>query len=186
MDVTLLDRQVNLLEEGIDLAIRIGPLEDSTLIARELASLLWVTATAPAYLDRHGEPRTVEDLADHDRLIYTAPAALEWGMIFRGGKTADLRMPAKMRSNTLDGAVAAAVEGVGLVRAPAWQVSEHVASGCLKVILREHEAPPLPIHAVLTHNKLLSSTVRVLLDFLIAEWANADFDVVPEFGCKAE
>ena len=76
-----------------------------------------------------------------------------------------------MRSNALDGVVAAAVNGVGLVRAPAWQVSEYVAAGQLKVILRDNEAPPLPIQAVLTHNKLLSSKVRVLLDFLIVNAA---------------
>lgn len=182
MDVTLLDRQVNLVEEGIDLAIRIGELDDSSLIVRKLGSLLWVIAAAPRYLDQRGQPKTLDDLAQHDCLVFTQrPIGAEW-RVFKDGQALDYRVPVKMRSNTLDGVVAAAVEGVGLVRAPAWQVIEHVAAGRLKVILRDYEVPPLPIQAVLTHNKLLSTKVRALLDFLIQQWAKKNFDAVPEFG----
>ena len=182
MDVTLRDGHLNMVEEGIDLAVRIGQLDDSTLIVRKLGSLLWVIAGAPEYLKLRGQPKTPDDLAQHDCLVYTQrPAGGEWRFV-KDGRVLDHRVPFKMRSNALDGVVAAAVNGVGLVRAPAWQVSEYVAAGQLKVILRDYEAPPLPIQAVLTHNKLLSSKVRVLLDFLIEQWANKSFDAVPAFG----
>jgi DNA-binding transcriptional LysR family regulator len=181
MDVTLRDGNVNIVEEGINLAIRIGHLDDSTLIVRKLGSLLWVIAGPPEYLKQRGQPKTPDDLAQHDCLVYTQrPAGGEW-RFFKDGAVLDHRVPFKMRSNVLDGVVAAAVNGVRLVRAPAWQVSEYVAAGQLKVILRDYEAPPLPIQAVLTHNKLLSSKVRALLDFLIELWANKNFDAVPEF-----
>jgi DNA-binding transcriptional LysR family regulator len=182
MDVTLVDRHVNVVEEGIDLAVRIGQLDDSSLIVRKLRSLLWVVAGAPDYLKQRGQPKTPDDLAQHDCLVFTQRlSGAEW-QFFKDGQVLEQRVPVKMRSNTLDGVVAAAVNGVGLVRAPAWQVREYVAAGQLKVVLRDYEAPPFPIQAVLTHNKLLSSKVRALLDFLIEQWASKNFDEVPEFG----
>jgi DNA-binding transcriptional LysR family regulator len=87
-----------------------------------------------------------------------------------------------MRSNTLDGVIAAAIAGTGLVYAPAWQITDHVGAGKLQVVLRNHELPPLPINAVLTHNRLLSGKVRALLEFLVENLASMDFDTVPSFG----
>jgi DNA-binding transcriptional LysR family regulator len=84
-----------------------------------------------------------------------------------------------MRSNTLDGVVAAAVAGSGLVHAPAWSVMNFVNAGRLKVILSEHELPPLPINAVFTHNRLLSGKVRALVDYLVLQFAGTDFDSPP-------
>jgi DNA-binding transcriptional LysR family regulator len=166
MDITLVDRDVNIVEEGIDLAVRMGQLDDSSLIVRRLGSLLWVVAAAPDYLKKRGQPKTPDDLAQHDCLVFTQRlSGAEW-RFFKDGKVLEQRVPVKMRSNTLDGVVVAAVNGVGLVRALAWQVREYVAAGQLKVILRDYEAPPFPIQAVLTHNRLLSSKVRALLNFL--------------------
>jgi DNA-binding transcriptional LysR family regulator len=82
---------------------------------------------------------------------------------------------ARMCANTLDAVVAAAVAGAGLVYAPAWQVRDHVAAGRLKVLLREYEAPPLPINALFSHTRLLSTKVRSLLDFLVRELGSRDF-----------
>jgi DNA-binding transcriptional LysR family regulator len=84
-----------------------------------------------------------------------------------------------MRSNTLDGVVAAAVEGAGLVYAPAWSVMNFVKAGRLKVLLPEHELPPRPIHAVFTHNRLLSGKVRALVDYLVLQFVDTDFDSPP-------
>jgi DNA-binding transcriptional LysR family regulator len=84
-----------------------------------------------------------------------------------------------MRSNTLDGVVAAAVEGAGLVYAPAWSVMNFVEAGRLKVILPEHELPPRPINAVFTHNRLLSGKVRALVDYLALQFVDTDFDSPP-------
>ena len=84
-----------------------------------------------------------------------------------------------MRSNTLDGVVAAAVEGAGLVYAPAWSVMNIVKAGRLKVIQSEHALPPYPINAVFTPNRLLSGKVRALVDYLALQFADADFDSPP-------
>lgn len=173
IDVTLLDREFNLVEEGIDLAIRIGPLKDSTLIVRRLGSLLWVVSGSPAYLRRRGTPRTPEDLDAHDCLVFTQPG-YEW-RFRRDGRAVGRKVPARMRANALDAVVAAAVAGTGLVYAPAWQVRDHVAAGRLRVVLRDYEVPPLPINALLSHSRLLSNKVRMLVDFLATQLSSRDF-----------
>jgi DNA-binding transcriptional LysR family regulator len=174
LEVKLLDRRVNIVEEGIDLAIGIGALQDSNLIVRKLGSLLWVVTAAPAYLDRRGEPKTLEDLSKHDCLVYSQRSVGSDWRLQKGGKPMDVRVPVRMRANTLEAVVAAALEGNGLVYAPAWQVFDHIAAGRLKVVLREHELPPIPINAIVSHTKLLSAKVRLLLDFFVKELARND------------
>ena len=139
LDVKLVDRRVNIVEEGIDLAIRIAALEDSSLIVRKLGSLLWVVSGAPAYLDLRGEPRTLDDLSRHDCLVFSQQSAGSEWHLQKDGKPIDVRVPVRMRANTLDAVVIAALEGGGLVHAPAWQVFEHITAGRLRVVLRQHE-----------------------------------------------
>jgi DNA-binding transcriptional LysR family regulator len=86
-----------------------------------------------------------------------------------------VQVPARMPANALDAVVEAAVTGAGLVYAPAWQVREHVAAGRLQVVLRDYEVPALPINALLSHTRLLSSKVRTLLEFLATELSRRDF-----------
>jgi DNA-binding transcriptional LysR family regulator len=169
LDVTLLDRDFNPVEEGVDLAIRIGPLKDSSLIARRLGSLLWVVSGAPEDLDRRGEPAAPEDLKEHDCLVFTQPG-YEW-RFRKNGRDVSMRGPARMSANAL----AAAVAGAGLVYAPAWQVRDHVAAGRLKVVLRAYEVPALPVNALLSHTRLLSNKVRSLLEYLARELGSCDF-----------
>jgi DNA-binding transcriptional LysR family regulator len=173
LDVTLLDRDFNLVEEGIDLAIRIGPLRDSSLIVRRLGSLLWVVSAAPAYLEHRGVPTTPEHLRHHDCLVFTQPG-YEW-RFRKGGRSVSLEVPVRMRANALDAVVEAAVAGAGLVYAPAWQVHDHVAAGRLEVVLRDYEVPPLPVNALLSHTRLLSNKVRTLLEFLASQLGSRDF-----------
>ncbi|MGU7768679.1 LysR family transcriptional regulator [Burkholderia sp. MR1-5-21] len=182
LDVMLLDRQVNLVEEGIDIAIRIGAMEDSSLIARKLGALRWVISASPAYLEERGIPKTIADLDKHDCLIYGQQSISSEWLMLTDGKPTHVHVPVRMRSNTLDGVVAAAVEGAGLVYAPAWTVADHVAAGRLQVVLRAFELPPRPINAVFTHNRLMAVKVRSLLDYFVDHLSRTDFDTVPEFG----
>jgi DNA-binding transcriptional LysR family regulator len=177
LDVTLLDRDFNLVEEGVDLAIQIGTLKDSSLIVRRLGSLLWVVSAAPCYLEQRGVPKTPDDLRHHDCLMFTQPG-YEWRFRKRG-RSVSLQVPTRMRANTLDGVVEAAIAGAGLVFSPAWQVRKHVAAGRLRAVLRDFEAPPLPINALLTHAKLLSNKVRALLEFLASRLGSHDFSSLP-------
>jgi DNA-binding transcriptional LysR family regulator len=173
LDITLLDRDFNLVEEGIDLAIRIGPLPDSRLIVRRLGSLLWVVSAAPAYLEGRSITRVPEDLRQHDCLVFMQPG-YEWRFC-KDGRSASLQVPARMRANNLDAVVEAAVAGAGVVYAPAWRVQEHVTAGQLQPVLRAYEVPPLPISALLSHTRLLSNKVRVLTEFLAMQLNSRDF-----------
>jgi DNA-binding transcriptional LysR family regulator len=173
LDVTLLDRDFNLVAEGIDLAIQIGSLPDSRLIVRRLGSLLWVMSAAPAYLERRGIPTIPKDLMQHDCLVFTQPG-YEW-RFRKDGRSLSLQVPARMRANNLDAVVEAAVAGAGVVYAPAWQVHEHVTAGRLQAVLRDYEVPPLPINALLSHRRLLSSKVRTLIEFLASQLNSRDF-----------
>jgi DNA-binding transcriptional LysR family regulator len=181
LEVKLLDRRVNIVEEGIDLAIRIAALEDSSLIVRKLGSLLWVVSGAPGYLDLRGEPRTLDDLSNHDCLVFSQQSAGSEWRLQRDGKPIDVRVPVRMRANTF---VAAALEGAGLVYAPAWQVFEYITAGRLRVVLRQHELPPIPINAIVSHTKLLSAKVRLLLDFFVKELARNDLLEPPSLRLK--
>jgi DNA-binding transcriptional LysR family regulator len=179
MDVMLLDRQHNLIEEGIDVAVRIDQMVDSSLIIRKLGALRWIICAAPVYLGQRGTPRTLADLSGHDCLVYSQDSVSSEWQLLDGDKPTQVQVPVRMRSNTLDGVVAAAVEGAGLVYAPAWSVMNFVNAGRLKVILSEHELPPRPINAVFTHNRLLSGKVRALVDYLALQFADTDFDRPP-------
>jgi len=181
LDVTLLDRTVNLVEEGIDIAVHIGELEDSSLVARKLGSLRWVVSASPGYLESKGVPEKIADLSAHDCLVYGLHSlSSEWKM-FADGELTRVQVPVRMRSNTLDGVVAAALEGTGLVCAPAWAIADHVAAGRLQVVLRDFEMPPRPIYAVLTHHRLMAAKVRALLEYFAANLAKIDFDIVPPY-----
>ena len=179
MDVKLLDRQLNLVEEGIDVAVRIGSMVDSSLIIRKLGVLRQIVCAAPVYLEQRGTPHTLADLSGHDCLVYSQDSiSSEWPLL-DGDEPTQVQVPVRMRSNTVDGVVAAAVEGAGLVYAPAWSVMNFVKAGRLKIILSEHELPPRPINAVFTHNRLLSGKVRALVDYLARQFAATDFDSPP-------
>lgn len=180
LDVSLMDRPVNIVEEGIDLAVVVGELVNSSLIARKLGDIRWVVSASPAYLARRGCPAGLDDLARHDCLVYSQQSGADEWRLAQGRKPLRMRVPVRVRSNTLDGVVSAAVEGAGLVHAPAWAIAEHVAAGRLRIVLRSYEPPPRPIHAVFTHNRLLATKVRSLLDFMVAHFQATDFDRAPE------
>jgi DNA-binding transcriptional LysR family regulator len=185
LDATLLDRPVNLVEEGIDIAVYIGEMEGSSLIARRLGSLRWVISASPKYLEAKGVPENIADLSRHDCLVYGRQGlGSEWQML-DAGKPTRVQVPVRMRSNTLDGVVAAALEGTGLVCAPAWAIADHVAAGRLQVVLRDFELPPRPINAVLTHHRLMAVKVRALLEYFAENLAKMDFDTVPPFRSAA-
>ena len=184
MDVMLLDRTPNLIEDGIDLAVRIEDLDDSSLIARKLGSLRWVFAASPEDLATRGTPAAPDDLARQDCLLFSQQGRESSWPILVGGNLERVTVPVRMRSNTLDGVVAAAVAGAGIVHAPAWAVADHVAEGRLQLVLCDFEVPHRPISAVFTHNRLLSGKVRALLDALAEGLSGYKLDEVPPFGSR--
>lgn len=139
------DRVVSLAEEGIDVGVRIGMLPDSSLRARLVGEVRSLLCASPAYLERFGRPRDLDDLPDHFVVAFTGstPIPDRWSF---GRRTVPVR--ARLVVNTAPAAVEAALAGVGIARLLSYQVDEHVKSGRLKVILASHEPDPFPVHVV--------------------------------------
>jgi DNA-binding transcriptional LysR family regulator len=170
IDLMLVDRPVRLAEEGIDVALRIGPLEDSGLIARKLDDIQLVVCAAPDYLRRRGEPATPDDLVEHDCLAFgDVPGVAEWS--FQDGTVRrSLRIPTRLCANDLDTLVSAALAGAGLVRAPSWQVAHCLADGRLLIVLEAYQRPPTPLSILTLRNRLLLPKVRAFVEFLQQHW----------------
>src|SRR3984957_3370445 len=139
VDLMLVDRPVRLAEEGIDVALRVGALEDSGLIVRKLDDIQLVVCAAPDYLRRRGEPATPDDLVEHDCLGFgDVPGVAEWSFQDGAGRRS-LRIPTRLCANDFDALVSAALAGAGLVRVPSWQFAHYLADGRLKVVLETYQ-----------------------------------------------
>jgi DNA-binding transcriptional LysR family regulator len=166
-ELLLLDRVVNLLEEGMDLGVRIGHLADSSLVAIPVGETRRVICASPAYLRRAGTPAAPEDLAAHACIRFTGlHAGSEWE--FRdAGKPLRVAVEGPLVTNQVDAALDAALNGLGCGMFLCYQVRAAVAAGRLRYLLRDHEPPPLPIHVVYPRGRLMSARVRALLDWLV-------------------
>jgi DNA-binding transcriptional LysR family regulator len=171
VDLLLVDRPVNLVEEDIHAALRIGRLPDSQLVARKLAELTMIVCAAPSYLQRRGAPSTPADLANHDCLVFSdVPGAGEWRFRAADGASATRRIEGRLWINSLDALVAAARDGAGLVRVPSWQVADDIAAGTLTRVLPDHELPASGVHLVMLPARVGSTRTRAFVDFLAARW----------------
>lgn len=170
IDLMLVDRPVRLADEGIDVALRVGPLEDSGLIARKLDDIQLVVCGAPDYLRRRGEPARPDDLVEHDCLAFgDVPGVAEWS--FQDGTVRrTLRIPTRLCANDLDALISAALAGAGLVRVPSWQVAHYLADGRLRIVLGTYQRPPTPLSILTLRNRLLLPKVRAFVDFLQKHW----------------
>jgi len=172
VDLGLADRYVELIEEGWDLAIRIGRLKDSSLVARKLAPCRLMVCGAPSYLERHGLPQSVEDLARHNCLGYTLSSTISadrW--VF--GADGDLVVPVKgnLRANNGDALLAAALAGQGLIYQPTFLVGDGLRSGALVRVLPDLPTYELSVHAVLPSGRQAPAKVRVVVAFLADRFA---------------
>lgn len=166
VELTQNDRVVDLIEEGYDLAVRVGKLPDSSLIARKLAPCRRVLCASPAYLAKRGEPKRPSDLTGHDCLDYTySPERNLWRLRGPEGEV-QVRVDGSFRANNGDTLRAAAIAGLGLISSPSFIVGEDFRSGLLKPVLCDYRPTELGIHAVYPHNRHVSAKVRSFVDFL--------------------
>jgi DNA-binding transcriptional LysR family regulator len=167
VEIDLADRMVDLIEEGYDLAVRIGALPDSSLIARRLADNHMVVCAAPAYWQRHGRPGEPRDLAGHACITYAYQRSPnEWPFMGPGGRFS-VRVDGPLMSNNGDLALTIALAGLGIVVLPCFLCGAHLADGRLEPVLRDWMPPPTGIHAVYPHGRHLSAKVRAFVDFLV-------------------
>ncbi|PWC34033.1 LysR family transcriptional regulator [Azospirillum sp. TSO35-2] len=167
IDMDLNDRFVDLVDEGYDLAIRIGRLRDSSLIARKLAPARVALCASPAYLKKHGIPETPEDLGRHSCLLYTNLPSPELWPFMVDGELRNIRVSGPIRSNNGDLLREAAIAGLGLVMSPTFLCGEALSRGELVTVLPRHVPSDTSVNAVYPQNRHLSPKVRVFVDFLV-------------------
>ncbi len=162
-----LDRVVNVVEEGIDVAVRIGELPDSSLLAARVGRVRRVLVAAPAYLDAHGVPQRPEELLGHTIVSASGVTPVSEWRFNDGGKPMLQRVQPRLRTTTNDSAIAAAVAGLGVTRLMSYQVAAHVRCGALKVLLEDFEAAPLPVHVVHHEGRRATQKVRAFIDQVV-------------------
>ena len=176
-DLDFNDRQVDLLAEGFDLALRIGELEDSSLVARRLAGIRSCLCASPAYLQEAGTPRQPGDLVHHACLTYSlVPEPRVWRYSTADGKAGSVRVNSRLQANTGDFLHRAALQGQGIVLQPLFIVQASLDERRLLPLLTEYEWPATSAHALYPHTRHLSQRVRVFIDFLVDWFARQDVE----------
>ena len=173
-DVSLSDRIVDLVEEGLDLGIRIGGPGPQNVVARKLGETRVVPCASPDYIARHGTPQVPEDLARHNCFTYeyVTPRNV-WTFRDADGRERPVRVSGNLHSNNGDLLAEAAARGVGIVLEPAFIVGPEVRAGRLVPLLQDFEPQALPIYAVYPSRKHLSAKVRLFVDFLVERFSRA-------------
>jgi len=166
VDMTLADRAPDMIEEGFDLAIRIGDIEDSSMVARRVAEVRVVLCASPEYLQRAGTPADPTELVRHNCLTYAGRQPFgEWTFTM-DGSARTVPVTGSLRANLGDPIRVAALQGMGLAQLPTYMVGLDIKEGRLRALLEEYEPPKRPIHAVYSHRRYLSAKVRTFVSFL--------------------
>ncbi|MCB1488730.1 MAG: LysR family transcriptional regulator [Bauldia sp.] len=172
LDVSFSDRLVNLVDEGFDMAVRIGRLTDTSLIARKLCDVAVVLVASCDYLDAHGEPATPPDVTAHACLIDTnLREPNRWVFGDGAGRTLVVPVAGRIRYSDPEACLRAAEAGLGLAHVPVFTASAALKSGSIRRILQRFEPEPLGVHAVYPHSRHLAAKVRALVDFLAERYS---------------
>ena len=166
LDVIVSGKFFDLIENSIDLAVRIGQLEDSMLVSRKLKSCIFQVVASPQYLKKHGAPKNPEDLKQHNCLVYGSSKEVNnWPFRMANGETIMLKAQGKLTSNDGSLMVSAALEGMGVAFGPSFLFKKHLDLGTLSLLLPEYQQPTV-ISAIYPANRNLPRRVRALIDFL--------------------
>jgi len=167
VEMNLDDRVVDVIEEGFDVSIRIAEMPDSSLIARRLAPCRHVIVAAPAYLEKHGTPRTPEDLRDHNIISFSyQTSAYDWHFISPDNKQVSVPVSGSMQANNSLALREALLRGVGITRTPTFVVGKDVQDGHLLSILGNYRTLEVSIYLVYPQRRHLSPKVRAFVDFM--------------------
>jgi len=166
IDLIMDDHYVDLVKEGVDMAIRVGPLSDSSLIARKIGDSPRATVASPGYLAANGEPGTLQDLNAHKCIIYTLLTTRnEWHFTGPHGKET-IRVNGRFSVNNPRTIREAVLAGLGIAVTPIWLMDDCIKTGQVKVILDEHVPTPLEIHAVYPEKRFVPAKVRCFIDYI--------------------
>ena len=175
VDLGSSDRAVDLVLEHVDCALRVGPLADSSLVAKSLGSMRLINCASPAYLAQHGTPLAPADLAAHQVVRYNSPTtgrAAPWEWV-EGGSEHSQMVPGAVGANHVESYIACALAGLGLIQIPQYDVRGHLQAGELVEVLHDYPPPALPVHVLYPHRTHLSRRVRVFIDWVAQLLAQA-------------
>lgn len=168
LQLSLTDRLVDLTQEGIDCALRVGTLQDSAFIGRQIGLMRFVTCAAPAYLARHGTPQTLAELAAHRGIMHFSGRtgrAFDWDFL-QGGAVVRVQMAGPLAINDADASVDCALQGLGLAQAALYQVRQHLDSGALVEVLPANPPTPMPMSLLTPQGRLATPKVRAFAGWL--------------------
>lgn len=169
VDAEMTGRIVDVVHEGFDLAIRVGPLPDSTLAARPLGALAYGLYASAPYLKRRPAPHGPEDLAAHDLLVFAAPSQRTHWQLTRGEETRHVPLGPRFRSTNTFTIRDAAEDGLGIAALPRWIGDPLVRDGRLRTVLKDWQLPTVPVHAVFASARFLSPKVRAFVDLALEQ-----------------
>src|ERR1700716_522014 len=171
-ELRLADRMINLVEDGVDLAVRIGHLADSSLVARHVGEMRRIVVGSSAYLRARGEPKTPAAITSHQTIQFGATTAPPDWRFVEDGREIRVTCTPRFATNSADAAIQYAEQGGGLTRVLAYQAADAIKRGRLRVVLEKFEQPALPIHIVYPTSRLLSAKVRAFVDLVteISDW----------------
>ena len=176
INLDLNDRNINLVEEGFDMAVRIGQLEDSTLVSRRLGTSHNVTCASQSYLATHGEPTHPDELQQHVGLQYSnIPYKQQWRFETPEGKTIHAQPQIRVRANNGESLAAAACAGLGITTGPTFILGSYVKKGSLVTILNEYQRTSVGIYAVYPPGRLMPRRIQVFSDFLAQRYGDTPY-----------
>jgi DNA-binding transcriptional LysR family regulator len=171
-ELRLEDRMISLVEDGVDLAVRIGELADSSLVARRVGEMRRIVVASPGYLKKRGEPKAPADIAGHDTIQFGATAGVADWRFVEDGSEVRVSIAPRLSTNSADAAVQHAEQDGGLTRVLAYQAADAIRRGRVKIVLIKFELPASPIHIVYPTSRLLSAKVRTFIDLVteMTDW----------------
>jgi len=175
-DLDFNDREVDLIQEGFDLAIRIANLPDSSLIARRLAPVQTVICASPSYLERNGEPQTPDELTEHQCLVYSLLRDFEyWHLTHSNNKEIRIKIHPYLKASTGEYLKDAAVDGLGIILVPSFIAYREIESGALIPLLKDYRPPQIDAYAIYPQTRHLSQRVRAFVDFLVKRFEGTPY-----------
>lgn len=181
LDLSFEDRYTDLVSQGLDVAVRMGKLADSSLGARYLGANPWVMVAAPRYLKKYGTPKKPRDLSSHAALIYSSVLGDDvWRLISAKGEAVTVPVAGRLRSNNLSAVLAAARNGLGIAAMPRYVAADSLLSGQVLEVLADHSLPEQEIHAVFPSPKLVPGKVQALVAYLQGHFAERWWETLPK------
>ena len=181
LDLSFEDRYTDLVANGIDVAVRMGKLADSSLGARFLGMNPWLLAAAPAYLKKHGRPKGPKDLSSHNALIYSSVQGdAVWRLNRANGEPVTVTVTGYLRSNNLSAVLAAARGGLGIAALPRYVAQDSLTSGHIVEVLKDHALPEQEIHAVFPSPKLVPAKVQAFIALLQGRFGERWWQALPK------